>query len=105
VSRADHASSRGPIPKWCSATCRHRAWEQKRAVSSGRAAVEVVERVVVTPAGTPTETTPRHGEWIPVLNELSRQLDLGLLYNRDLPGLTRALDDVLAAVRRCLHRN
>jgi hypothetical protein len=34
--------NRGRIPKWCSATCRHRAWEQRRAAASGRAAV--VER-------------------------------------------------------------
>lgn len=26
---------RGPVPKWCSATCRHRAWEQARAAASG----------------------------------------------------------------------
>lgn len=32
--------SRGPIPKWCSATCRHRAWEQSRAAASGRSAVQ-----------------------------------------------------------------
>jgi hypothetical protein len=38
--------SRGPIPKWCSATCRHRAWEQSRAATSGRTAVQVVERRV-----------------------------------------------------------
>src|SRR4051812_17094869 len=37
---------RGPIPKWCSATCRHRAWEQNRAAVSGRSAVQVVERQV-----------------------------------------------------------
>ncbi|GAA4397920.1 hypothetical protein GCM10023168_03410 [Fodinibacter luteus] len=37
---------RGRIPKWCSATCRHRAWEQRRAAASGRAAIEVVDRPV-----------------------------------------------------------
>src|SRR3712207_8485647 len=41
--------SRGPIPKWCSATCRHRAWEQRRAETSGRTAVEVVERRAAIP--------------------------------------------------------
>ena len=45
--------SRGPIPKWCSATCRHRAWEQARAASSGRSVVEIVERVVTVPAAPP----------------------------------------------------
>lgn len=41
--------ARGPVPKWCSATCRHRAWEQDRAARSGRSAVTVVDRPVVTP--------------------------------------------------------
>ena len=40
------ARARGPIPRWCSATCRHRAWEQTRAAASGRAAVQIVERRV-----------------------------------------------------------
>jgi hypothetical protein len=56
--------SRGPIQKWCSATCRHRAWEQARAAASGRAAVQVVERIVVTPAATPLVATPQHDDWI-----------------------------------------
>jgi|tagenome__1003787_1003787.scaffolds.fasta_scaffold20881413_3 hypothetical protein len=68
--------------------------------TSGRAAVEVVERVVVTPTTRPTAATPRHGEWIPVLGELTHQLDRGPLYDRDLPDLSRALDGVLGAVRR-----
>ncbi len=42
-------AARGPIPKWCSATCRHRAWEQTRAAASGRCAVEVLERRVEVP--------------------------------------------------------
>jgi hypothetical protein len=67
--------SRGPIPKWCSAICRHRAWQQNRAAASGRAAVQVVERIVVTPAAQPALRTPRHDEWIGLLRELSRQLD------------------------------
>src|SRR4051794_33891290 len=41
--------TRGRIPKWCSAACRQRAWEQSRAAASGRAAIEVVERVVEVP--------------------------------------------------------
>lgn len=65
----------GPIPKWCSATCRHRAWEQKGAAESGRAAIRVVERVVVTPAPPPQAKAPRHGEWVDVLLELAEQID------------------------------
>lgn len=36
----------GRIPKWCSRSCRQRAWEQRRATESGLAAVEVVVRIV-----------------------------------------------------------
>jgi DNA-directed RNA polymerase subunit RPC12/RpoP len=39
--------ARGRTPKWCSDTCRHRAWEQQRAADSGRSAVQIVERPVV----------------------------------------------------------
>jgi hypothetical protein len=38
--------ARGRVPKWCSSSCRHRAWEMARAAESGRAAVQVVDRVV-----------------------------------------------------------
>ncbi len=78
---------RGPIPKWCSATCRHRAWEQARAAASGRAAVQVVERIVVTAVEKPVVATPRHNDWIELLGELSRQLDRGVVYDPDLRGL------------------
>jgi hypothetical protein len=38
--------TRGRVPKWCSSSCRHRAWELTRAAASGRTAVHVVDRVV-----------------------------------------------------------
>jgi hypothetical protein len=88
--------SRGPIPKWCSATCRHRAWEQTRAAASGRAAVQVVERrIEVGVALTPT----RH-DWPQLLGELTRQMDDGRIYDRDLVPLASALTAVLDAYRR-----
>ena len=86
---------RGPIPKWCSATCRHRAWEQTRAAASGRSAVQVVERRVQV--GVPLEPTRR--DWPALLGELTRQLDDGRIYDRDLPGLSRSLQPVLEAYR------
>jgi len=93
--------SRGRIPKWCSAACRQRAWEQSRAAASGRAAVQIVERRieirVPQPAATPT---PRHRERTEVLRELADQLDRGAIYDRDLPELTAALNDVLTAFER-----
>ena len=87
--------SRGPIPKWCSATCRHRAWEQTRAAASGRAAVAVIERRVHVRV--PLEPTRR--DWPRLLSELADQLDDGRIYDRDLPGLARALEPVLQAYR------
>ncbi len=88
----------GRIPKWCSASCRQRAWEQSRAAASGRAAVRVVERVVDSAVA-----PPKHGAWIDMLAELTRQLDTGQLYKRDLPALATALDQVLHAYRRATH--
>jgi hypothetical protein len=87
---------RGPIPKWCSATCRHRAWEQARAAASGRAAIQVVERRVEVP----TPVVPTRKDWARLLGELVRQLDDGRVYDRDLPGLSVALNAVLGAYNR-----
>ncbi len=92
--------SRGPIPKWCSATCRHRAWEQTRAASSGRAAVEVVERRVQVRVA----LEPTRRDWPLLLGELACQLNDGRVYDRDLPGLARALEPVLQAYRQRAHR-
>ncbi len=88
--------SRGPIPKWCSATCRHRAWEQRRAATSSRTAVEVVERRVEIRV--PLEPTRR--DWPRLLGELAGQLDDGRVYDRDLPALGRALEPVLRSYQR-----
>ncbi len=90
------ARSRGPIPKWCSATCRHRAWEQTRAAASGRSAVDVVERLVEVAL----PVTPTRRGWLPLLSALAGQLDDGRIYDRDLLDLSDALGAVLAAYRR-----
>jgi len=92
--------SRGPIPKWCSATCRHRAWEQARAAASGRAAVQVVERRVPVHVA----LAPTRRDWSRLLAEFVHQLDDGRVYDRDLPGLARALEPVLQAYRRRARR-
>lgn len=88
--------SRGPIPKWCSATCRHRAWEQSRAATSGRAAVQVVERRVEIRV----RLEPTRRDWPRLLGDLAGQLDDGHVYDRDLPALGRALEAVLRSYRR-----
>jgi hypothetical protein len=88
----------GRIPKWCSPACRQRAWEQSRAAASGRAAVEVVERLVEVPVA--RESTPRRADWPPLLVELAAQLDDGRIYARDLPDLGPVLSDLIAAFNR-----
>lgn len=88
----------GRIPKWCSAACRQRAWEQSRAAASGLSAVEVVERVVAVPIE--SDRTPRREEWPVLLRELTAELDDGRIYARDLPDLATALTDLVAAYNR-----
>jgi hypothetical protein len=88
----------GRLPKWCSAACRQRAWEQSSAAASGRAAVQLVERAIATPVE--RVRMPRHSEWPDVLRELAAQLDDGRIYARELPNLDRALADVEAALHR-----
>ena len=96
VRWADRPGKPGPIPKWCSATCRHRAWEQARAAASGLSAVELVERRVEVQV----PLVPTRRDWPRLLCELAGQLNDGRVYDRDLPALARALQPVLEAYRR-----
>lgn len=89
----------GRLPKWCSAACRQRAWEQARAASSGLSAVQVVERRVETPVPLP----PTRQDWSRLLGELLTQLDTGRIYNRDLDELSVALTAVGASMTRRLY--
>ncbi len=88
--------ARGRIPTWCPPACRQRAWEQSRAAASGRGAVQVVERRVEVPTRQPL--TRR--DWPQALQELAQQIDDGRIYDRDLSGLSVALDAVLEAYNR-----
>jgi ribosomal protein L24E len=96
--------ARGRIPTWCSAGCRQRAWEQSRAAASGRAAIEVVERVVEVPVrpipGVEVARQPRHREWVTLLEELTKQLREGGVYERDL----RAIGEASLAVNNALEQ-
>jgi hypothetical protein len=88
--------STGRLPKWCSQSCRQRAWEQSRAAASGLAAVRVVERWVEMP----TPIVPRRQDWPRLLGDLARQLEAGRIYDRDLLALAEALNAVHAAYSR-----
>jgi hypothetical protein len=90
----------GRLPKWCSSSCRQRAWEQSRAAASGLSSVRVVERrvEVVKPALAGRKDWPR------LLSDLARQLDDGRVYDRDLVALSVALNTVLDAFRHPMVR-
>ena len=105
--------NRGRIPKWCSAACRHRAWEQRRAAASGRAAIEVVDRPVevgrtITKVKTviveaPIAVAPQTvHEWSNLLAELTDRLDRGRIYDRDVPALRPAVAALVEAFNRRL---
>ncbi len=97
--------ARGRVPKWCGPTCRHRAWEQRRAAASGLAAVEVVtHRVEVSaPAPAAAPVAPKSvADWSRLLDDLAGRLDTGRIYDRDLPTLNEALTDVIDAFNRRL---
>jgi hypothetical protein len=59
----------------------------------------VVERQVEVPV--PLQPTRR--DWPRLLGELAGQLNDGRVYDRDLPGLARALEPVLQVYRRRAH--
>ena len=105
--------NRGRIPKWCSAACLHRAWEQRRAAASGRAAIEVVDRPVevvrtITKVKTviveaPIAVAPQTvHEWSNPLAELTDRLDRGRIYDRDVPALRPAVAALVEAFNRRL---
>jgi hypothetical protein len=96
----------GRLPSWCSTSCRHRAWEHRRAAASGRAAVEIVERIVeievpvTVPETVEVVVPPKGAAWVEALHQLARQVDIGMVYDRDLPAVAEQLNRVSAAVRR-----
>jgi len=98
--------ARGRIPKWCSSSCRHRSWELTRAAASGRAAVQVVDRVVevdrlvTVVQEVPVTTVPKGAAWSAALDQLAAELDTGRVYDRDLPALAEALAGVADALDR-----
>lgn len=98
--------ARGRVPKWCSSSCRHRAWEQRRAAEAGLAAVEVVDRpvevivekktVVERRVNVPVRHSPHSTrEWIEVLDRLSWALSTSRMDKEDLATLEPALSRVL----------
>ena len=98
--------STGRLPKWCSPSCRQRAWQQRRAAESGLAAVDVVDRFIEVEKEVKvverSEVTvpPRGAAWPAALTERERQIGTGRVYDRDLRALAEALDKVHQALER-----
>ena len=96
--------ARGRVPKWCSSSCRHRAWELTRAAASGHASIRVVDRVVEVAKPVPViehvPVSPHGPAWPHALADLTAELDTGRVYDRDLPALADALGQVLNALDR-----
>ena len=107
-SREFLPATRGRTPKWCSQTCRQRAWEQRRAARSGLVAVKVVHQVVEVEKVVQKEVVkqvevhvrPSRRDWPALLVELTTQLERGLVYDRDLPELANRLSGVLEVLER-----
>lgn len=107
-SREFLPATRGRPPKWCSQACRQRAWKQRRAAQSGLAALEIVQQVVEVEKVVQKEVVkrvevpvrPSRRDWPALLAELTTQLERGLIYDRDLPELTRRLSEVLEVLER-----
>lgn len=103
--------SRGRVPKWCSAACRHRAWEQRRAADSGLAAIEVVDRPVevvrtITRIKRVSVDSSQLGsprtveEWARLLRELASRLDRGTIYDRQLSEMRPAVAALVDSFNR-----
>jgi ribosomal protein L34E len=99
--------ARGRTPKWCSSSCRHRAWEQSRAAACGQAAVRIVERVVTLErtVKVPDKRLPRGREWADQLTSLTRQVQDGRLYDRDLRVVAEAAATLDQALQQRLARH
>lgn len=90
--------ARGRVPLWCSSSCRHRAWESRRANRDQQSEVRVVtrtvevERVVIRSVEVPVSSEPRSAEeWATLLETFATRLAQGRIYRRDLPALEPAV--------------
>ena len=89
---------RGRVPSWCSSSCRHRAWEARRADREQLADVRVVTRTIEVEKPTirrveiPVPTEPRTAdEWSALMETFATRLAQGRIYRRDLPILSPAV--------------
>lgn len=90
--------SRGRIPSWCSSSCRHRAWEARRAERENQPEVRVVTRTIEVEkpvshtVEVPVPVEPRTAdEWSTLLETFATRLAQGRIYRRDLSTLEPAV--------------
>ena len=92
--------SRGRIPSWCSSSCRHRAWEARRAERDNLPEVRVVTRTIeveklvshTVEVPVPVPVEPRTAEeWATLLETFATRLAQGRIYRRDLSTLEPAV--------------
>lgn len=90
--------ARGRVPLWCSSSCRHRAWEARRASREQQTEVRVVTRTVEVEkpvtrlVEVPVPVEPRSvDEWAALLETFATRLAQGRIYRRDLPTLEPAV--------------
>ena len=90
--------ARGRVPSWCSSSCRHRAWEVRRANREQMPAVKVVTRTIevekpmTRTVGVPVPAEPHSAEeWASLLELFATRLAQGRIYRRDLPTLEPAI--------------
>ena len=92
---------RGRTPKWCSQSCRTRAWAARRAVEAGDAEVRIVDRPIEVVREVSVEVEPQSvAEWSALVRKLAKRLDNGRVYDRDLPALVSSVEELSAAVER-----
>ena len=109
--RAVEVPARGRVPSWCSSSCRHRAWEARRASREQLGDVRVVTRMIEVEKPTirtvevPVPTEPRTAdEWEALLQAFATRLAQGRIYRRDLPTLEPAVRRLVEVWNRTLQQ-
>lgn len=90
---------RGRTPKWCSQSCRTRAWAARRAVKAGDAEVRIVDRPIEVVRE--VEAGPRSVEdWSLMLRRQAKRVDDGRVYDRDLAQLLASVEELSGPIHR-----
>lgn len=104
--------ARGRVPSWCSSSCRHRAWESRRANRDQAAEVRLVtrtvevEKPVVRTVEVRVPSEPHSAEeWAALLQLFATRLAQGRVYRRDLPTLEPAVQRLAEVWLRAVNQS